>query len=148
MSADANRDLQERYLREVWDKRNPEAEALFAAPNYRRYLTPGEPPIDLAGQIEREKAFFVAFPDGSVEAHEIVADEQFVVMRATGRGTNLGEWSGFAPTGRTIEVTIVVLKRVENCRFIEQWGGPDRLEMARQLGVRFEPPSPTSNTRT
>ena len=140
MSAEANRVLQERYLIEVWDARNPDAEAHFAAPDYRRYITPGEPPLDLAGQIEREKRFFTAFPDGTIEVHEIVADERFVAMRATGRGTNLGEWSGYPPTGSAIEVTIVDLKRIENGRFIEQWGGPDRLEMARQLGVTFTPP--------
>ena len=140
MSAEANRALQERYLTEVWDARDPDAEARFAAPGYRRYITPGEPPIDLAGQIEREKRFFTAFPDGTIEPHEIVVDDHFVAMRATGRGTNLGRWADYAPTGRSIEVTIVDLKRVENGRFIEHWGGPDRLEMARQLGITLVPP--------
>ena len=139
MSAADNVALEERYLREVWDARNPEAEANFAAPNYRRYITPTEV-IDLAGQIEREKRFFVAFPDGSIEAHDVVADDDFVVIRATGRGTNLGEWSGYTPSGKTMEVAIVSMKRIEDGKFVEQWGGPDRLEMARQLGITLTRP--------
>ena len=129
--------LQERYLAEVWDARDPEAEARFAHPDYRRYISPGQAPLDISEQIERERRFFRAFPDGTIEAHEIVADRHFVAMRATGRGTNLGPWSGHPPTGKTIEVTIVDIKRIEDGAFIEVWGGPDRLEMARQLGMRL-----------
>lgn len=139
MTAADNIALEERYLSEVWDARNPDAEANFAAPHYRRHITPTEV-IDLVGQIEREKRFFVAFPDGSIEAHGIVADDDFVVIRATGRGTNLGEWSGYPPTGNTMEVAIVSMKRVEDGKFVEQWGGPDRLEMARQLGITLSRP--------
>ena len=105
---------------------------------YKRSLK--EEPIDIAGQIERERRFFVAFPDATIEAHEIIADDQFIAMRATGRGTNLGPWSGHPPTGNTIEVTIVDLKRIANGKFVEHWGGPDRLEMVRQLGVTLTPP--------
>lgn len=140
MSAQDNRALQERYLREVWEARDPEAEARFAASHYRRYIAPSEPPLDLAGQIEREKSFLAAFPDATIEAHDIVADDRFVAMRATGRGTNLGEWSGYPPTGNVIEISIVNLKRIEDGRFVEQWGGPDRLDLARQLGLRLVRP--------
>jgi predicted ester cyclase len=138
MSARHNKALQERYLREVWEARDPEAEARFAASHYRRYITPSELPLVLAGQIEREKRFLVAFPDATIEAHDIVADDRFVAMRATGRGTNLG--SGYPPTGRVIEISIVNLKRIEDGRFVEEWGGPDRLELARQLGLRLVRP--------
>jgi predicted ester cyclase len=46
---------------------------------------------------------------------------------------------GIPPTGRTVEVTLVGIVRVEDGRFAEQWGGPDMLDLVRQLGGTIRP---------
>jgi predicted ester cyclase len=37
-----------------------------------------------------------------------------------------------------VTVNLVDMVRIEDGRFVEQWGGPDMLDLARQLGARFE----------
>lgn len=135
MSADDNKALLEAYLREVWGESNPEAAERFVAPNYKRHMSPTAPPLDPATQIERLKGILTAFPDVSIEADDIIADEHGVAFRSTMRGTHRGELLGIPPTGKTIEVSLVDFIRIDDGKFVEQWGGPDMFDLLKQLGA-------------
>jgi predicted ester cyclase len=137
VSADNNKALLEGYLREVWTEGNPDAIDRYVAPNYKRHMSPTSPPLDPATQVERIKGIRAAFPDISIVADDIIADDHGVAFRSTMKGTHLGEILGIPPTGRAIEVGLVDYIRIEDGKFVEQWGGPDMFDLLKQLGASF-----------
>ena len=134
MTAGDYQKLLERYIREVWEKRNPEAVEMFAAEDFRRHARPGSESLDRAGQIERLKGFLSAFPDISIEVDHVITSDSYIAFRSKMTGTHRGELMGIPATGRRVRVQLVDMIRVEGGKFAEQWGGPDMLDLVRQLG--------------
>jgi len=81
--------------------------------------------------------FQVSFPDVHMEVIELIAEGDTVVGRFTCSGTHLGDWLGYAPTGRRFEaVDEVGIYRVRDGRIVETWGLEDTLGRLEQLGLR------------
>jgi steroid delta-isomerase-like uncharacterized protein len=137
VSAAENRALVEGYVRAVWAEGDLDAVERFVAPGYQRHVSPKVPPLDLAAQIERLKGIRAAFPDVTIDTDAIVGDDEGATLRSTMRGTHLGEFLGIPATGRTIEVGLVDYFRVEDGKFVDQWGGPDIFDLLKQLGASF-----------
>lgn len=135
MTAEENERLLARYVREVWDEANPDAVERFAADGFRRHGSPGSQPLDRTAQIQRLKTFREAFPDMTIEVEDVVTTSDRIAFRSTMRGTHRGQFLGIPPTGRKVTVGLVDIIRVENGEFVEQWGGPDMLDLVRQLGA-------------
>lgn len=135
MSAAAARTLLHRYVREVWDEGQPEAAERFLAPNFLRHTSPNSEPLDRDHQLARLKGFREAFPDITIDVEDVIVENDKVAFRSTMRGTHRGEFLGISPTGRQVTVGLVDIIRIEDGRFAEQWGGPDLLDLARQLGA-------------
>ena len=57
------------------------------------------------------------------------------------RGTHQGEFLGIAPTGKEVTVSLPDMVRIENGKFVEQWGGPDLFDLIRQLGASVVQPA-------
>lgn len=140
MTAGDNEKLLERYVTEVWDNGNPEAVESFASEDFRRHGRPGSEPLDLGDQIERLQAFRSAFPDIGIRVDHVMTSDDHIAFRSTMTGTHQGELMGIAPTGLKVTVQLVDMIRVEAGKFAEQWGGPDMLDLVRQLGGEIRPP--------
>lgn len=76
-----------------------------------------------------------ALPDTATEIHEILADDDVVVVHFTYRGTHTGEYNGIEPTGNTVEGTAVMIDRLENGKIAQRTEEFDTLSWFRQLGV-------------
>jgi predicted ester cyclase len=76
-----------------------------------------------------------AFPDWRVEIHDLIAEGDKIVVRATGHGTHQGEFLGIAPTGRRVVVSWIAIYRVANGKLAEHWQNIDDLGLLRQLGA-------------
>jgi len=132
-----NKELARQYVAESWDAENIFSEDVlrrFLSPSFRRHMSPVLPPLDLEGQLARLAGIRSAFPNLTITLEELVCEGDFVVLHGTLRGTHKGEIAGLSPTGKDVTVTIVDLIRVEDGQFAEGWGGPDVLDLARQLG--------------
>ena len=75
-----------------------------------------------------------AFPDFNLTIEEIVAVDDKVWARMTGRGTNRGGFMG-PPNGKSFEVTVFDECRFEDGKIVEHWGSPDRFALLAQLGL-------------
>lgn len=135
MPAEKNKALLRRYIEVVWDQQNPAAVDQFLAANYQRYLSPTSTPLTRTGQKHLLTGFRAAFPDIQITVEEIVAEGDRIAFRSTMRGTHQGEFRGIAPTGKRVTVGLLDLIRIENGQFVEQWGGPDLLDLLQQLGA-------------
>lgn len=134
MSFEENKSLVRRFVEEFWNQGNTAAaDALMTAD--ATIVLPG------TGQVSKEsfKAFAVslrrAFPDWHSTLEEMIADDDRVGERWTGRGAHQGEFQGIAPTGRQVEVPGIVFYRISAGKISEFHGLFDGLAMLRQLGA-------------
>ena len=131
----ANERLLHEYFADVWLAGDPEAAAGYLHPAYHRHLSPTLPTIDRAEQIARLRGFRESFPDITLEIERVTSSEDAVGFVSRMRGTHLGEFAGIAPTGTRVNVLLVDMIRIKEGQFIEQWGGPDVLDLLRQIGA-------------
>lgn len=99
---------------------------------------------ELRGRDEYEAHMsdvYEAFPDLSITIEEVIAEDDTVAARYTGRGTHEGEYEGVAPTGESVNLSGMRMVRVEDGEIAEVWGQRDDLGLLAQLGV-VEPPGP------
>lgn len=81
------------------------------------------------------RGFLSAFPDMEAEVHEMVAEDDVVVVHFTYRGTHEGELEGIEPTGNEVEGTAVIIDRLEDGKIVEKTEVYDTLSFFQQLGV-------------
>jgi len=137
MSAEENKALLHRYIEAVWDKQNPAAVDDFLSPNYKRHRSPTKPPLTREEQKQLLSQFRAAFPDIQLTVEEVIAEDDRIAFRSTIRATHQGELFGIEPTGKQIIVGLVDVIHIENGKFVEQWGGPDLLDLVQQLGAEI-----------
>jgi predicted ester cyclase len=77
-----------------------------------------------------------AFPDLHLEVEDVIAQGDRVAVRATFRGTHLGELEDVPPTGRAVVVEQIHILRIADGMVVEHWGSRDDLTLLRQLGAR------------
>ena len=80
-----------------------------------------------------------AFPDLTVEHHEIIGEGDLVSFRMIASGTHQAAFAGIPPTGRRIHFQGMETMRFENGQVVERWGEIDQFGMLQQLSAL--PPS-------
>jgi len=138
MTAEQNKALLHRYIEEVWDRENHAAVDDFLAPTYLRYRSPTKPPLTREGQKQLLAGFRAAFPDIKITIEEVIVEGDKIAFRSTMRGTHQGEFLGIVPTGQEVTFGLLDVIRVEDGKFVEQWGGPDTYDLLQQLEARDE----------
>jgi predicted ester cyclase len=102
-------------------------------PGYRLHF-PGMPePLDAEAHKGLVMMFRAAFPDWVETVEDVIAEDDKVVIRVTGRGTHEGEFQGIPPTGRQVAATGVGIGRIEDGRIVEAWAAYDALGLMQQL---------------
>ncbi len=86
----------------------------------------------LAHHIEM---FEVAFPGYELIAEDMISEGDKVVVRSTMRGTHQGDFNGIAATGKTVNVSVMLIYRIHNGKIVEHWMNADSLGLLQQLGV-------------
>ena len=134
MSFEENKSLVGRFVEAFWNQGNiAAADELMTAD--ATIVLPG------MGQVSKEsfKAFAVtlrgAFPDWHSTMEEMIAEDDRVGERWTGRGAHRGAFQGIAPTGRHVAVPGYVFYRINSGKISEFYGLFDGLAMLRQLGA-------------
>ncbi|HKJ39155.1 MAG TPA: ester cyclase [Anaerolineales bacterium] len=137
MSAEENKALLRRYIEDVWDEQNPDAIDNYLLPNYKRHRSPTTAPLSREEQKQLLVQFQTVFSDIQITVEDVVAEDDRIAFRSTMRATHQGDFLGIPPTGKQITVGLVDLIRIENGKFVEQWGGPDLLDLTQQLGAEI-----------
>lgn len=134
MSFEENKALVRRFVEEFWNQGNTAAADALMTADATIFL-PG------SGQVSKEsfKAFVTtfrgAFPDWHSTQEELIAEEDRVGERWTGRGIHQGEFQGIAPTGKQVTVPGFVFYRIASGKIAEFRGLFDGLSMLHQLGA-------------
>lgn len=75
------------------------------------------------------------YEDLHLTVEQQIAEGDWVVTRATARGTHRGEWLGIKPTGKTMEMTVVNIDKVVDGRIVEHGGAANLLEPLLEAGA-------------
>lgn len=122
ISTDDNKAVIRQLFDELWGSGNVSAADRFYAPG---------PQLDGLKQFATD--LYAAIPDWRVTIDELVAEDDKVVVRWTGRGTNLGSWDGGTPTGQPVTSTGIDIERLVDGMIVEENGEVDMLGFLRQL---------------
>ena len=75
------------------------------------------------------------FPDLRMTVDRRVSEDDVVVTQLRATGTHEGAHRGLEPTGTEIEISGVLIDRVEDEHIAETWAHLDTLGLMRQLGL-------------
>lgn len=132
--SETNEALYRRLIEEVFNRGHLEvADELVAAASVEHQVSGmGDGPDGVkrtASSLRR------SFPDFNLTIEAMASDGDTVWARQRGGGTNDGSFLGRPPTGKTAFIDVIDVARFEDGKMVEHWGVPDRLEMAKQLGL-------------
>ncbi|MFE5809873.1 ester cyclase [Streptomyces sp. NPDC056491] len=82
---------------------------------------------------EGAQAMLEAFPDLKIDVQDIFGADDKITVLLRFRGTHLGTFQQFAPTGRTVDFRSIEVYRVENDTIAEEWVAPDVIGLMRQI---------------
>lgn len=134
MSAE-NKTVMKRIYEEIWNEGKLEViDELFSPDYVAHFLPPGMPP-GREGFRAFVASYRSAFPDGHTIIQDQIAEGDKVVSRISMRGTHRGNLMGVAPTGNVVELSAIVITRIQDGKNVEAWVEQDRLGMLQQLGV-------------
>ena len=132
---ETNKAIVRRSYEEMLNQRNLSLVDEFYAADFVSHMA-GNPDIHGAEGFKQFLAMlFVAFPDIHWTLEDIFAEGDEVVTRSTVLGTHQGEFMGAPPTGRQMMWTAIIINRLENGKFVEDWCNADFLGLMQQLGV-------------
>ena len=141
---DANKALVRRFI-EVsnaaeWDRLDE-----IVAPDFQRHstATAGPPVRSLEAFVSLQESFLSAFPDQQVRLDNMIAEGDFVAIRAAYLGTQSGPMGNLPATGRSVDGPFVAFFRIDSQKIAELWVEWDNVAMLAQLG--FPPPMPPDN---
>ena len=134
-----NKELMRKSFEE-WNKGSSEFFMEATTPDYVIYSPSGNPnPASREEAVENVKMFWKGFPDISFNIEELIAVGDKIIVRFIARGTHEGEFMGIPATGKKIEVSAIIISRIEDGKFVEEWEEMDTLGLMMQLGMEFKP---------
>ena len=108
--------------------------ALIAEDLVEHDVVPGMPPTK-AGVIQFFTGMRASFSGFTLTVHDMIAEGERVVTRATMSGTHVGEFMGMPATQKHVEVPVADYFRLVNGKVVEHWGVTDTGIMMEQLGA-------------
>ena len=127
MSTEENRALIQRVFAEGFNQGKLAVVDEVFAPNFLDRSTPSQPP-GAEGVKEYISAVRTGFPDIAVTIDDLITTDDKVVVRTTWRGTHLGIYGNYAPTGRQVTRTMIQIFRVVDSKLYEEWSEGNSLE--------------------
>lgn len=133
MSVESNKAVVRRVVEEMWNRGDQAAVEELIAPDMVEHGAFG------SGTGGREDArqtvgrFRAAFPDLVLEAEDLIAEDDCVVLHWIGRGTHQGEFMGVPPSGAGVTARGLDIYRIADGQVVEHWGYPDVMGLMGQL---------------
>jgi steroid delta-isomerase-like uncharacterized protein len=136
MSTEQNKALFRRFVDELLNHGNMSLADELLAPDFVEHeeLPPGIPQ-NREGVKHLTTMLRSAFPDFKATIHDIIAEDDKVVVRMTWTGTQKGEFMGIPPTGKSVSFEVLDIVRIAGGKLVEHWGQMDNMRLMQQLGV-------------
>ena len=133
---EANVTLVRRAFDEVASQGKLDVVDEIIAPDFVRHDLAGTPDVVGVEGVKRMMAGLrTAFAGLQLTLESVVAQDDMVVARFTGRGTHQGPFQGIAPTGKQVTWAGINIYRIAGGKIAETWQLSDTLGILRQLGA-------------
>ncbi len=120
MSSKANKALVQRYLDALRkDKSQATLDKYIAEDELKQHIA----------------MFEVSFPGYWLEAHDMVAEDDKVFVRATFHGVHAGKLMEIAPTRKIVSAPLYIVYRIADNRIVEHWMLADMFTVLQQIGA-------------
>ena len=146
MSGEDNKAVVRQFVEEFWNKGRMAAADELMTPDATIVL-PGRGRVNKEAFKMFARALRDGFPDWHSTIEELVAENDQVGERWTGRGTHKGEFQGIAPTGKHMTVPGFVMYRIVSGKITAFHGLLDGMAMLQQLGVLYTPEQVRAESR-
>ena len=133
-----NKELIRNYFEEL-DSGNAEILMEVFAPNALIYYPSNAKPMSREEELEFHKSVLGAFAGFHHSIGELISARDKVIARLICRGTHKGEFQGIPATGNKIEVSVIVIFRIEDGKIVELRREYDGLGFMMQLGMELKP---------
>jgi hypothetical protein len=80
-------------------------------------------------------AFETPFPSYELIAEEYICEKDKVSVIGRVLGTHKGDFMGFPPTGKSIDLPFSVIYQIKDDMIVKSWLFFDGMELMRQLGI-------------
>ena len=135
MSIEANKELVRRYI-ELWSTGNLALADDILAANYVDHTLPHQAPGP--EPVKQEIiAFRTAFPDAHITIEQLIGEGDLIAFRFILRGTHLGTFAGFPPTGKEAILTGTDFIRIVDGKMVELWSTQNTFSWAQQIGFKI-----------
>lgn len=134
MTIESNKTIIKKYI-ELWNTGNLALADEVLAEDFVDHTHPqqAQGPESVKQEVQ---AFRRAFPDARVSVEQMIAEGDLVAFRFILRGTHLGTFAGFLPTGKETILTGVDFIRIADGKMVELWSVQDTFSWVRQLGFK------------
>ncbi len=127
--SEENKAVVRRFLKTMDEGKWDELRTMMA-PDHRLHSALSPEPIDREGHLQMNMAFRYRH-----EVHDLIAEEDKVVVRGVVHLTQLKDFQGIPPSGKEMAVQFIDIVRLANGQNAEEWLSLDTLGMMQQLGV-------------
>jgi predicted ester cyclase len=133
-----NKNMVYRYYREVWNHGNLSVINQVFAANHIAHHAINQFDTPLTGRQgirQLVTAFRAALPDLILTVEDMVGQWNKVAVRFTIQGTHQGELVGFAPTGKPVTLSGMMLHHIAKKKFTDTWISHDFVSTLGPVGT-------------
>ena len=133
-------DANKRVTREILERAFNQRDFVAVEEGFTAEAAIHDPGMDFRGPAELRgglESLLTAFPDFQFTVLEALAEDDRVVLRYRGQGTQRAEFLGIPATGQRIDYRGIILVRLEGQQIAEFWAQPDQLGLLKQLGAQM-----------
>ena len=134
MTLEANKELVRKYVQAILVERDFSTFSEWTAPGF--YIDRSAVPDAIEGKeglSTQMDMLYTAFPDLELKIVDMVAEDDKVVVRFEGPGTQTGEFAGIPATGRKATWKGLVMYHVVDGKITEAWANWDDWGLIEQL---------------
>mgnify|MGYP001277197965 CR=1 FL=1 len=135
MNIEANKAIVRKYI-ELWSTGNLALADEVLAADFVDHTHPNQAPGPESVKQE-VKVFREGFPDARITVEQMIGEGDTVAFRFVLRGTHLGTFAGFPPTGKENVLTGADFVRIADGKIVELWSIQETLSWAQQLGLKI-----------
>ena len=137
---EAAKHIIKRFVEELWNARRlGVADQIFSEDCVTHQLRSGV--LDEPGHRgphemkEHVSGWLMSFPDLRFTIEQMIAEGDRVVSQLVMEGTHQGTWMGISPTGKKLQIHMIVIHRIANSKIAEDWVLVESLGLFQQLGA-------------
>jgi steroid delta-isomerase-like uncharacterized protein len=135
MSTEQNKAIMEKYMQAINDHTVPDIMDEIIADDFMDRSAPPGMPNGREGFVAAHTILETAFPDVSFTTETAVAQDDKVLIVATGKGTHTGDFFGIPATNKVVTWWGVRMMRIADGKIKESWAVFDQVAILQQLGV-------------